>query len=79
MATGAQTIIDAIDDAIAAMLAGGAAQTISYSDGRSVTYHSLADLRAARAAYAAELGRAQINSSDKRPIKVFGIGFGRPS
>ena len=51
MSTSASSIIDAIDAAILAMMAGGGAQTVNLNDGRSVTYYDLGQLRDARKLY----------------------------
>lgn len=50
MSTSAQSIVDAIDAAILAMMAGGGAQSLTV-EGRSITYTNLADLQKARAYY----------------------------
>jgi hypothetical protein len=52
MSTSASAIVEEIDAAILAMLAGGGAQTLSFGD-RSITYTSLTELREARSQYAA--------------------------
>lgn len=77
MSTSAQSIIDAIDAAILAMLAGGGAQTLSV-EGKSITYQSLTDLQKARGYYAGLLAAPDLDGSVHRPIKVYGIRMGRP-
>jgi len=76
MATDPQTIIDAIDAAILAMVAGGGAQSLTF-EGRSITYTDLEQLRKARAFYASLTSSAAIDGSASRPVKVFGIRMGR--
>jgi len=51
MSTSPQTIIDAIDAAILSMIQSGAAQSISFPDGKSITYKNLTELQKARAVY----------------------------
>jgi hypothetical protein len=70
MSTSAQSIVDAIDAAILAMLAGGGAQSITV-EGRSITYQSLVDLRQARAQYA-----SLADTTEPRGLRISSIKFG---
>lgn len=77
MSTSAQSIVDAIDAAILAMVAGGGAQSITV-EGRSITYTDLEQLRKARAFYSSLTSAAALDAGASRPVKVFGIRMGRP-
>jgi hypothetical protein len=71
MSTSAQSIVDAIDAAILAMVAGGGAQSITV-EGRSITYQSLEDLRRARDKYAALAD----TTTNPRGLRISSIKFG---
>jgi hypothetical protein len=65
----AQTIVDAIDAAILAMVSGGGAQSLSVG-GRSVTFYSLQSLQDLRQTYATLAGN---ESGNKLPFKIINI------
>lgn len=70
MATAPQTIVDAIDAAILAMIAGGGAQSISVA-GRSITYTDLEALRKARSHYA-----ALADTNNPRSVRISSLKYG---
>lgn len=65
----AQSIVDAIDAAILAMMSGGGAQSLSVG-GRSVTFYSLQGLQDLRQTYAALAARERGN---KLPFQLINI------
>ena len=73
MATSPADIVEAIDAAILAMIAGGAAQSISFGDGRSMTFHNLDSLRTARREYA-----AIADSNAPNTLRISSLKYGRP-
>ncbi len=70
MSTSASAIVEAIDAAILAMMAGGGAQSLTV-EGRSITYTSLEELRAARQQYA-----ALADATNPRSVRISSIKFG---